>query len=154
MAVSTSHATGKLTASLVVTAACLPQSSAPPNLPLGHSVRRERLPSSPGFTPVSRRVKETSAENGGLGIEPVPVAAGAGSRPQAIARAVESQPEKQSDASSSGTTKPDEPAIGAEGEARSGGGEGGEEQGEQEGSPLLPYCRESTSGQLRGGDLM
>lgn len=157
---STSRATGKLTASLVVTTACLPQTTAPPSLPLDHSVRRERLgrrlsSSSLGFAPVdSSREKEINAENRSPGTIPVAAAGDGGRGPQTVAPPVESQAEKQRNSSSSGTNKLDESTIGADDEARRGGGAGWGERGEQKESMLPPHCRERSSGQLRGGDLM
>lgn len=160
MATSTSRAAGKLTASLVATAACLPQSTAaPPHFPPDHSIRREqrsrRLSSSPGFPSVSSRVKEIDVENGSPGVDTMPAAAAGGaSGPRAVAAVVESQAEKRSDEPSSGTFRPDDATIGANSEARTRGGAGGGTYGKQEDSMPLPHCRERSSGQIRGGELM
>lgn len=171
---STSRATGNVTASLVVTAACLSQGAEPPKPSPGSEIppsqvgRRGRRLSSAGTAPLSSRAQGTNAEKSGPDAEEARPATRAGSGPPAVGPAVDKAATgKRGAASASGATNPDEPGasgvaaagdaaaaspavasavIGASGVTGGGGG--------QRRVPAPPECRERSSGKLRGGDLM
>lgn len=159
MAVSTSRATGKVTASLVVTAACLPQRLAPPQPPPRNQAssrpdRRSRHLSSAGATVIPGRLKDSNAENQIPGAQAVR-AAGVGAGSTTVKSAVDRiGSEKQSDAPQSGTSTGGE-GRGAEAAAETAvAGADGEAGSDGVQHSMPTRCRERSSGKLRGGDLM
>lgn len=172
---STSRATGKVTASLVVTAACLPQSAEPPKPSPGSEIppsqvgRRGRRLSSAGTTPsLSSRAKGANAENSGPDADEDRPTRRVGVGPPAVGPAVDkAATEKRGAASASGATNPDgrgASEVAAAGDATAisptvasamiGSGGVTRGSGEQQIVPAPPQCRERTAGKLRGGDLM
>lgn len=159
MAVSTSRATGKITASLVVTAACLPKRTAPPHPAPSRQAssqleRRGRRLSAAGASPVPSRLKESNAENEAPSAEAVRPA-GVGTEPSMVKLAVDKAgTEKQSDAPRSSTSTRGERPGAAAAEVVVVGAAGGQAKGGGVHHNVSPRCRERSSGKLRGGDLM
>lgn len=158
LAASTSRAMGKLTGSLVVTAACLPKRAEPPHPPPSRQTssqleRRGRRLSSAGASPVPSQLKESSAENEVLSAEAV-LAAGVGAGPTTAKLAVdEADAEKQGDAPHSGTGTRGN-GLGAAAAEAAVGGAADEARGGEVQHATPPRCRGRGSGKLRGGDLM
>lgn len=158
MAASTSRTTGKLTASLVVTAACLLNKTEPPHPPPSAQTssqldRRGRRLSSAAPSPVPSRLGRPNADKEVPNAEAAR-AAGEGTGPTTPQLAVyEAGTKKQSDVPQPGTgtlgkgrgaSAAEATVAGAAREARS-----GEVQ-----HAMPPRCRGRSSGKLRGGDLM
>lgn len=160
MAASTSRAAGKVTASLVVTAACLPRRAAPPQPPTSRQPssqleRHSRRLSPAGPAPIPSRLKESNAQNEVLGAEAVR-AGGVGTGQTAAKLAADKVgAEKKSGASPSsetttrrgkrrGAAAAETAVDGTSDEARSGGVQ----------HAVPQPCRGRSSGKLRGGDLM
>lgn len=160
MAASTSRTTGKLTASLVVTAACLPTRAQPPHPPPSRQTsprpeRRGRRLSSAGPSPVPSRSKESNNAAKELPDAEAARAAGVGDGPATPQVAADQGgTEMRRDAprrSSTGTLGKGRRASAAA--APVAGAAGDDTSGETQ-PPNSPRCRERSSGKLRGGDLM